>query len=251
MNKIHAVTVNRHSYGLLPLFQRVINERAKKLKNFTAPALDGILPEILKYAPPTLHDLLALYTADCHYSVYFPAETNLGIISWLWKRKNSPSSLTNYRPIRNTSCPGKLVSHAAVAPVFPPSCYDPNICPEQIAGRKGHSADMAALIITLTIQLRRNQPTVLMLMDISSAFDETWREALWRKILLMHGNTGNVAALNALDGKLRSHVKMSDGNSEVMEFLSGIGQGDPNSTTFYTFFLSDLPAELRQAPDTV
>jgi hypothetical protein len=60
----------------------------------------------------------------------------------------------------------------------------------------------------------------------------------------MGHNKRNVAWLKAFYHKLLTAVKAGDGISNYIELIHGIGQGDPNSTKFYSAFLTDLPSYL-------
>jgi hypothetical protein len=84
-----------------------------------------------------------------------------------------------------------------------------------------------------------------LLLDISKAFDRTWREALFHKLLDMGHDRRAVAELAALYRTLRTRVKVDGTLSEWIEAALGLGQGSPNSTHLFGAFLADLPDLLR------
>jgi hypothetical protein len=117
---------------------------------------------------------------------------------------------------------------------------------EQFAGRKRHSADMLAVLLDMIISMHGSAPVYVILLDVSKAFDRTWREAIWAKMLAQGHPPQVVAWLRQAYHRLRTAVKSGDARSAYVDAMIGIGQGDTNSTHFFSLLLSDLPAHLHQ-----
>jgi hypothetical protein len=219
-----------------------------KQKDHTATGPDSIPAPLIKFAPRALALAIATFTLVASEYLYFPPEVTDGLISYLFKGGDLIRLLAaSYRPIRCTSLLGKIVEHLPASAAFPPHTMMESILPpEQFAGRKGFCAEQLALLLHCIIHMRGITPTFILLLDISKAFDRTWREALFVKLSRRGGHKRTAAQLAALYRKLRSRVKCGDELSEVIEAALGIGQGSPNSTHLYAFLLGDLPDILKE-----
>jgi hypothetical protein len=228
-------------------------EWAGQLKNSTAGGpVDEHPPELIKYAPTKFFGALARIAAECCRSEYFPEAALAGLMTYMYKKgkKLSIDTLFSYRGLRCTSVAGKIMAKMVASPIYPRSevsmLHKEQICNEQFAGKRKHSADMMALVLQLIIESSGNEPLYIILIDISKAFDSVWRDAIWVKLLSKGHEPKHVNWLKHLYMQLLTAVKGNDGNSDYVNLENGIGQGDPNSTDNYASFLADLPSELKR-----
>ena len=143
---------------------------------------------------------------------------------------------------------GKIVERLGGDDIFP-SAKDQHsdaICQEQFAGTKRHSAEMAAMILELILQERKDKPTYLLFTDVAAAYDNQWREAfkLWFKLLQQY-SLQQVKQIAALYNKMRSFIKAGNELSNVIDCMKGLGQGSPNSGNLFCAYIADLPEVLR------
>ena len=204
-------------------------------------------PSCSKYAGPAMPPTLATLQADMACARHVPLAATDGLMTYIYKKRNLPrNTLNSYRGIRVTSSAGKLCCRALADPIFPVlSDYAEALGPEQFAGRKHHSADMLAVLLDMIISMHGSAPVYIILLDVSKAFDRTWREAIWAKMLAQGHPPQVVAWLRQAYHRLRTAVKSGDARSAFVDAMIGIGQGDPNSTPFFSLLLSDLPAHLH------
>ena len=185
--------------------------------------------------------------ADMACATYVPQEALDGLMTYIYKKRNLPrSTLDSFRGIRVTSSLGKVTCRILADPIFP--ILDDFLLalgPEQFAGRKHHSADMLAVTLSMLIALHGSAPMYIILLDVKKAFDRAWRSAIWLKMLRKGGSPHAVAWLRKAYLRLRTAVKSGDLTSAYADADIGVGQGDPNSTSFFNLLISDLPAHLR------
>jgi hypothetical protein len=201
-----------------------------KLRDGSAAGpVDGLPPELLKYAGVELALVLATMQADMACATYVPHEALDGLMTYIYKKRNLPrSTLDSFRGIRVTSSLGKVTCRILADPLFP--ILDDFLLalgPEQFAGRKHHSADMLAVTLSMLIALHGSAPMYIILLDVKKAFDRAWRSAIWLKMLRKGGSPHAVAWLRKAYLRLRTAVKSGDLTSAYADADIGFGQGDP------------------------
>ena len=222
---------------LLPLCRSL----CKATKSGKAAGLDRVPAELIKFAPESFVLALTIFTADCLSIAYFPNAVTDGALSFIPKPKKDA-----WRGIRVSSILGKIVERLVGDDIFP-SAKDQHsdaICQEQFAGTKRHSAEMAAMILELILQERKDKPTYLLFTDVAAAYDNQWREALWFKLLQQY-SLQQVKQIAALYNKMRSFIKAGNELSNVIDCMKGLGQGSPNSGNLFCAYIADLPEVLR------
>ena len=83
----------------------------KKLKNGHAAGLDGITPELLKYAIDLISSGLQALFVKVWQTGRVPADWRDGVIIPLLKGKGSKTDCGSYQPISLLSVPGKVLAH--------------------------------------------------------------------------------------------------------------------------------------------
>ena len=81
-------------------------------------------------------------------------------------------------------------------------------------------------------------PLILIFVDFSKAFDSTWKEGLFHKLLLKGAPPRLVASIKALYSTLSTRVKGASGDAIACN--TGFAQGSTNSLFFFTTFINDL-----------
>jgi hypothetical protein len=217
----------------------------RKQKSGIGP--DKIPVCLLKHASSKLVHAIAATITDCKSIAFYPSQIVDGILTYIHKRHGLATHLlSNFRGIRCTSNPGKLVERAVADPIFRDNSSPiSDLCHQQFAGKKKLNAEMLAVILHSIIELRQNKLTLVIFLDISKAFDKVWRELIWSKLYKKGVPPHLIRQLAALYRNLRTAVKSKKGLSEYIEASRGIGQGSPNSTDLFCFLLHDLPQILK------
>ena len=104
----------------------------------------------------------------------FPAEFKTAIVKPLLKKSNlDPNCLKNYRPVSNLSFLSKLLERLVLQQLFSHLTSHNLLSAHQSAYRPGHSTETVLLRILndLLISLDQNKISLLLLLDLSAAFD--------------------------------------------------------------------------------
>jgi hypothetical protein len=168
----------------------------------------------------------------------------LSNLTHIHKGKGLPLDVKgHFRPVRCISHLGKVVERSLLCPINPLD-GDPAgwFYYGQYAGRKRHSAEALAFILQLLIDYTSPNPLFLVFVDISKAFDHTWRDGLYHKLLVKGADPRLLASIRALYAKVLTQI--TGGGLGPLECGRGVAQGSPNSTFFFTTFLNDLSSLL-------
>jgi len=142
------------------------------LLSLSKPSPLDIVPcSLLKSCHSTFSVLLTKLANLSFASGKFPDCYKVAQISPLLKKSTlDPSVPSSYRPIANLRTLGKLLERLAQAQLRPYLLSSPAFSPYQSAYRPGFSTETAALFITNNL-LRTSAPSLLVFLDLSSAFD--------------------------------------------------------------------------------
>ena len=151
----------------------------RKLKNGRAAGLDGISPELLKYAIDPISSGLHTLFLKVWQTGKILADWRDNVIVALFKGKGSKTECGSYRPISLLSVPGKVLAHVLLNRFNPLLTEDR--CPQQSGFTAGRSTADAILALRLLLELHSEfkRPLYVAYVDLKSAFDSVYRTALW------------------------------------------------------------------------
>ena len=193
--------------------------------------LDSLLPIITKI----LNESLSSGTV--------PTEFKTAIVKPLLKKNNlDPNVLGNYRPISNLPFLSKILEKVIFHQLSDHLASNNLLTPHQSAYRSGHSTETAILRILTDIlnSLDENKISVLLLLDLSAAFDTVDHQILLSR--LNHTFGIRETALNWFRSYL-SGRKQFDHRSSESPLKYGVPQGSvlgPVLFILYTTPLSDV-----------
>jgi hypothetical protein len=224
----------------LPVARRIIKDLQERCMG-----PDLIPVQLVRKTGPNFARAVCLFHADGTHLLACPPEVVEGAYTMI--PKNALAVLLDkHRHIRATSVLGTVVEKLTIHPVFPYKSSYLHILPTtQFAGRRNHSAEQLAFILHALATHNPGLPFYIVFLDITKAFDRTWREAIYRLLALEHGKRA-AAEIMALYCRVRSRVRHGTELSDFLEFLIGIGQGSPSSTPKYALFLKPLNNALRE-----
>ena len=217
------------------------------IKNLTvkkASGWDGIGNDILKnigvYIVPLLKRLFNVILNSGKY----PEKWKLTIIIPIFKNKNSPKDVQNYRGIGLTTAlqkifqkiiKNRLNAWSEINHLFP-------LC--QAGFRKGHST-INQIFILETIANRykkRDQPLYCFFADFEKCFDSINRELLWNKLAKIGVSDKITDILRDMYKGAQFSVRLGPNRiSETVESRTGVLQGEVTSPLLFNLFMSDLP----------
>ena len=214
----------------------------KKMRKVIAAGPDRITALQIKEAPRAFIKLLAFFSAWAAELGVFPTNIRLARMKYIPKKEKG-----EVRGISLEDLVSKLIEQYVAHPIFPAfESAAPLIAPEQVANRRGISAEMMICILTMIIEDSKGKPLLLAITDVKGAFPNLWREALWAKLADAHDNVCEVKQLKALFSSLGTIILEPGFTSKEVKHKIGIHQGAPRSGDIFGFFNSDIPAELKQ-----
>ena len=219
----------------------------RKLGNGKAADLDGNVPEQIKYASDGLFEVLTWILNQALAGDPLPG---WGVVKLTLLPKKPPrTAIENYRGISIERAIEKVFSTLWSARLVP-WVEENDLLPEmQFGFRPKRSTEDAILVLQgiARIAKARGSPLILIFVDFTKAFDTVERGRLWKKLLEM-GIPGEVVemfkhAFGRVSGKLRGDTRGEE--SPLIDYLTGVKQGDPLSTLFFILFIADLDDFLR------
>ena len=215
-----------------------------KQKIGRAPGLDAIDAAILKSSIPYIDErLLGIYN-DCLERGYFPKTWKIADLRLLYKGGNRDKQLPkSYRPICLLPVMSKVLENlimTSLAPVLARASH-----PRQYGSTKGKGTADALLRVREDVELRTERYVMLMLFDISSAFDSVW----WPLVLQQLQKYDAPSNLYAL---IRSYlqdrrVKVRGSSYETEAFIErGCPQGSVLGPALWKLVFDELLGVLEE-----
>ena len=129
------------------------------------------------------------------------------------------------------------------------------IAPEQLANRRGTSAEIASAIFGILIEWEPDKPLTTVISDIKGAYDNVWRDGAWAKMADSHVAASSdphdalidVKRIKAQYENVKLQVVEPHYRSEIYSFQKGLPQGGPKSGDIHGGFTSDLTEDIRNS----
>ncbi len=174
-----------------PLSEDNVRELIFKSKSASCD-LDPIPTPLLKECIDVILPLLTKMINLSLQTGIFPMEWKLALVIPLIKKFGLELLLPNYRPVSNLPFVSKLVEKAAISqenPHIQSNCPLPDMVS---AYREGHSTESALLKVQADIlhNMEQQKVTILVLIDLSAAFDTIDHNILFSRLESKFGITG-------------------------------------------------------------
>ena len=216
-----------------------VKDAFKKLSLTSAPGLDHITGEHLKYAHPTLQIHFSfLFTLLFSHSNMPNILTNIKICNLVKDQQKSLSDMSNYRPIALASLVSKLFE-----------CIILQRCEKQLgttdnqfAYKSQHSTDMALFLLKQTVEFYRSKRTPIFIcsMDLSKAFDRVCHNTLFKILIKRKIPPYIINVLENWYATQRFIVKWGNEFSSPFQTKCGIRQGSVLSALLFAVYVDDL-----------
>ena len=173
----------------------------------------------------------------------FPDEWKSAVIKPLLKKKGLPLELKNYRPVSNLTFLSKILEKAAMNQIND-HIESNNLLPAyQSAYRKYHGVEtaMVKMYNDLLENIDKNQVTIVVMVDLSAAFD-TIDIPILLKLLQndfgIQGTSLKWIESYLTDRTMRVLIEKSKSDSEPLRF--GVPQGSCAGPVIFTLYISAL-----------
>jgi len=154
----------------------------------------------------------------------------------------------NYRAIALTSVVAKLYERVLADRINAHLAHTHGLPPEQGGFRRGRGVQDQAFTLSEIIALRRDcgEPTWLAFLDVSRAYDTTWRDGMWVRCKEV-GIVGHMLAV-VMDfyRDVRSRVHVNGMYSDWFSSVTGVRQGSVLSPLLFSIFINGLVTKLNR-----
>ena len=174
----------------------------------------------------------------------FPTEFKKAVLKPLLKKSNlDPNQLKNYRPISNLSYLSKLLERLVLQQLFSHLTSHSLLSDHQSAYRPGHSTETVLLRIAndLLNSLDQDKISVLLLLDLSAAFDTIDHDILLSRLSTTFGITNT--ALNWFRSYLSDRkqiVLINENRSSESTLNFGVPQGSVLGPVLFILYTTPL-----------
>ena len=174
---------------------------------------------------------------------YFPTDWKEALVKPLLKKPGLAALFNHLRPISNLQFISKLVERAVYDQIYDHLMLH-DLFPEyQSAYRQGYSTETALLKVQNDILLNMDcqQVTLLVLLDLSAAFDTVDHSILLHRLETSFGITGTVRKWfeSYLSGRCQ-RIAFKDGISDIFPLTCGVPQGSCLGPLLFTMYASKL-----------
>jgi len=191
--------------------------------------LDPIPTELLKRCIDSLLPTITSIVTKSITTNTFPNSLKHAIITPLIKKRSLDSdTLNNYRPVSNLPYIGKLIEKVIVNRLNDHMINDNLHAPLQSAYRKYHSTETALtkIVNDLLLTIDNKQSTLLVMLDLSAAFDTVNHRILLDRLETDCGVSGNALAwLESYFADRTQSVLVKNNQSEKKPLKTGLPQG--------------------------
>jgi len=232
----------------------------KQLRNNRSPGMDGLPPELLKYACPRQGrrpPLFGMNPLAPHLAAFFshllrhsvaPASWAATLVTLIHK-KGDPGNWANYRPVAMVPLLPKvyamilnnrLVGWAEAAGIRAPA--QAGFRPQRSTTH--HAFTLQHLIATYK---SRHKKLYCCFVDLAKAYDSVPRDMLWQRLHNVGVRGCMLHAIKALyDVGVHMHIKTPAGTLDPIHATVGVKQGCPLSPTLFGIFIDSLQSHVTQ-----
>ena len=213
----------------------------------TSPGFDSIINLFLQRLPPNMVcSFLYLFNSSYFLGIVPPA-WKLAIVCPIPKPNKDPLTVLAYRPISLLSCVGKLMERIIKSRLdhflesnHSFSCF-------QAGFRRGRSTyDSLALIKqAISTALHTSSFCLVVYLDLDSAYDRVWRDAVLYKLSLLGCDMRTLLWLRSYLSGRCLRVRIGSVLSSCKPVLCGLPQGAVLSPLLFNVLLSDMPSSDR------
>lgn len=216
-----------------------IIQRAPPKKSTGTDQMPYCLLKLLSPAVILLFTTLFNQLLSC---TYFPIAWKHSLITPIPKVGKDSSIIDNWRPISNLNCLSKIYERI-LARRITLHVSGLNIFPDQFGFLGGHSSihALGRLQSAINIGLNNGQFTTFVSLDLRSAFDTVWHNALLFKMGNLRFSVFLIKTIQSFLTNRTFSVRIGDFISEMAVMPAGTPQGSVCSPILFNLYLHDIP----------
>ena len=220
--------------------------------NGKSPGPDDISAEIIKASYPIIQPYLLNIFQSLFENSLYPESWSLGYIVPIFKGgdKTDPK---NYRGITINNILSKVYSQIIYnrLKIWNEKYENLNEC--QFGYQKNKSTIDCIFIFHSIIckVLNSGKKLYTAFIDYEKCFDKVNRAFLWQKLVRQGVTTKLVNAIKAMYSSVKCSIKFNDQISAPMNSLSGLKQGDSNSSLLFIMFVNDIIDNIKYDLDDI
>ena len=222
-----------------------IIEIVNSMNNSTCQ-LDPMPTSILKPMVKVLVPVLCYIVNKSLQSGQFPSLLKHALVKPTLKKCNlDPDILKNYRPVSNLTFLSKLIEKAALKQFNKYLNFNDLYNSHQSGYRENHSCEtaMVKILDDMYGYLERDEAVVLLLLDLSSAFDTIDHTILLAKLKSSYGIQGTALKWIRSYLDMRSFEVFIEGKGSIKEWLLyGVPQGSLLGPLLFILYTKDITA---------
>ena len=204
-------------------------------------SVDFIPTSLLKLCPTVFSEVARLANLSFSEGIFPTMFKSAAVTPLLKKPSLDPDNPANYCPISNLNNISKIIERLFLSRFYPHVTSSPNFNHLQSAYRPHHSTETALLqtFDDIFCSADRSQPTLLVSLDLSAAFDTIDHSTLLSRLSTSFGVSG--AALAWLTSYLTNRtqtVRIGSVTSEPSICLSGVPQGSVLGPILLSLYIS-------------
>ena len=236
-----------------------INELDRIIKNLDkkAPGLDSINNKLIKYLKPALLKFLHFFFNLCINFGIYPANWKIAKAIILHKAGKPEDLAGSYRPLRITSCLGKLFEKAVAENLSNWAGANKKFNKQQNGFRKKRSTNdnLFKLFKTIELGFCKGHPTTGIFLDVEKDFNQVWHDGLLFKLTSMGLNRKLIRWISNFLYYRKLIISINDQLSDPITPIHGVPQGSPLSPILFILYVNDIPqpldaqVNLSQFPD--
>ena len=205
--------------------------------------LDPILTSLVK---PCCHELAPIIAEIINLSFsegIVPNHWKIALVLPLLKKFGLDFMFENFRPISNLPFVAKSAEKATISQLSIHCAANAPFPEYQSAYRKYHSTETALLKVQndILLSMDRQEVTLLVLIDLSAAFDTIDHAILLETLEKDFGVTGNALKwLTSYLSERKKTILIKDHESEVFNLQSGVPQGSCLGPVLFILYVAGL-----------